>query len=55
MTKPALEYLRAAGAVPISIKGGLIQWPGTPGGAATYWTSSAVANPSDQNGEHRHI
>ena len=45
MTKPALDYLRASGAVPISIVGGLIQWPGTYGGAATYWTSRAVAKP----------
>ena len=45
MTKPALDYLRASGVVPISIVGGLIQWPGTYGGAATYWTSRAVAKP----------
>jgi len=44
MSKPALDYLRAAGAVPISIVGGLIQWLGTRGDGY-HWTSSAVAKP----------
>jgi len=55
MTKPALEYLRASGAVPISISDGLIHWRGTPGVAATYWTSSAVAKPIVRRHHHQDV